>query len=355
MKKSLRNSLLTLLVLTILFSLSVPAIAAEGEAAPFRYRHDPRLNPSAMADVVVDPTAVYGFAPSPKGSLAAYADMDWSDPAFVNGENARQARIAYHESIREMYKILDELSAEGKSAEEIAKVVSPMRNEIRLAAYDNDPEGLEIAKARNLERYGHEEGPLPEELYAQYGSWETVIDKAFSVNSGMDACLGLYDEYYEVYLAAGQIAPESETAASREYAVAAFLSAAQGLDAGAGESALEAFADAAEIHDWYRTELTAAVSAGILQGYGDSTLRPQSTIRRIEAFVLLSRCLPELQATGEAIPFTDLPAWAKDDVDRLSAAGLVQGSGSGVLGANDLLTVEQVNTLLLRCRALSLT
>ncbi len=353
MKKNVKASLLLLLALTILFSLSVPALAAESDAAPFRYRHDPRLNPETMEDVVVDPTAVYGFAPSPNGSLAAYAEMAWSDPAFVNGENARLARIAYHESIREMYTLLDELTAAGKSAEEIAKVVSPKRNEIRLAAYDNDPEGLAIAKARNLEKYGHEEGPLPEELYAQYGSWETVIEKAFSVNSGMDACLGLYDEYYEVYIAAGQIAPERETAASREYAVAAFLSASKGLDAGAGAGALDAFSDAAEIHDWYRAELTAAVSAGILQGYGDGTLRPQSTIRRIEAFVLLSRCLPELPETGEAVPFTDVPAWAKDDVDRLSAAGLVQGVGNDLLGANDLLTVEQVDTLLLRCKALS--
>ena len=352
MKKSARNSLLVLLVLAILFSLSIPAIAAEGETAPFHYQHDPRLNPAAMADIVADPTAVYGFAPSPNGSLAVYADMDWSDPAFVNGENARQARIAYHESIREMYKILDELAAEGKSAEEIAKVVSPMRNEIRLAAYDNDPEGLAIARARNLEKYGHEDGPLPDELYAQYGSWETVIEKAFSVNSGMDACLGLYDEYYEVYLASGQIAPERETAASREYAVAAFLSAAKGLDTGAGIGELEAFADAAEVDEWYRAELAAAVSAGILQGYGDGTLRPRGTIRRVEAFVLLSRCLPVLPAAGEAIPFTDVPAWAKDDIDRLSAAGLVQGYGNNVLGANDPMTVEQVKTLLQRCSAL---
>ena len=36
-----------------------------------------------------------------------------------------------------------------------------------------------------------------DELYAESDSWETVIAKAFSTNSGMDACLGLYDDYYE--------------------------------------------------------------------------------------------------------------------------------------------------------------
>ena len=89
--------------------------------------------------------------------------------------------------------------------EEIARAVSTLRNELRMAAYDGDPEGLEAMKARNLEKYGHEEGPLPDELFEQYGSWEMVLEKSFSVNSGMDACLGLYDDYYDLYVLAGQV------------------------------------------------------------------------------------------------------------------------------------------------------
>ena len=89
----------------------------------------------------------------------------------------------------------------------------------------------------------------------------------------------------------------------------------------------------------------------MLRGYEDGTLRPGSSIRRVEALVILSRCLPELEPTREAIPFTDLPAWAKGDLDRLSAAGLVEGYGGGVLGADDLLTVEQVGILTARLEA----
>lgn len=353
MKKTVKRGLYLLLILAILLSLSVPVFAAEGTGSPFRYQHDPRLNPRAMEDIVVDPTAVYGFAPSPSGSLAAYAEMDWTDPALVNGENGRLARIAYHESIQELYSLLDELVAEGKSAEEIARVVSPKRNEIRLAAYENDPEGLETAKARNLEKYGHEEGPLPEELYEQYGSWEIVIEKAFSVNSGMDACLGLYDDYFEVYVAAGQLSDESEMAASREYAAAAFANAAGIMAENPDADVLEVYLDAAEIHEWFRTELAEEVSSGILRGYPDGTLRPLGTIRRVEAMVLLSRCLPELKANRKAIAFSDVPVWAKGDIDRLSAAGLVEGYGNALLGADDLMTVEQVSILLGRCRALT--
>ena len=75
-QQHLRLPLALFLCLALLLSastgLALPVYAAEGAQA-FRYQHDPRLNPSAMADIVVDPTAVYGFAPSPDGSLKEYA------------------------------------------------------------------------------------------------------------------------------------------------------------------------------------------------------------------------------------------------------------------------------------------
>ena len=189
-----------LTIISALFILAMSAAAFAGQ------EHDPRDNAHAMKDIVEDETAVYGFKPSAEGSLAMYADMDWSDAEAV--EAGRQERIAYHESLESMYDILKEMTADGKSTEEIARAVSARRNEIRLEAYADDPENLAKLKARNLEKYGHEEGPLPDELYEQYGSWDVVINKAFSTNSGMDACLGLYDEYYDVYVALGQIDTE---------------------------------------------------------------------------------------------------------------------------------------------------
>ena len=208
--KSIRKT--TLILSLALILLSVLCISAFA-SCEFTYKHDPTLNPYAMQDIVADETAIYGFKPNDTGSLKAYADADWSDPDVV--EKGRRDRIAYHESIESMYDILEEMTADGKSVEEIARAVSTKRNEIRLAAYDNDPEGLATVKARNLEKYGHEEGPLPDELYEQYGSWQIVLEKAFSVNAGMDACLGLYDDYYDVYVALGQVEePQPETPSS---------------------------------------------------------------------------------------------------------------------------------------------
>ena len=184
------------------------ATASDAPASDFAYTHDPRNNPKAMADIVEDAAAVYGFRPSTEGSLARYAEIDWTDPVVVEG--GRQERIAYHESIAEMYEMLREMQAEGATTEEIARAVSAKRNEIRIASYANDPEGLARLKARNLEQYGNENGGSPEYFYERYGSWETVIDKSFSTNSGMDACLGLYDDYYDLYVILGQVEPDPE-------------------------------------------------------------------------------------------------------------------------------------------------
>jgi hypothetical protein len=337
--------LILLLCLACVLSAAVlPASAEDPAAVPFRYEHDPRLNPRAMEDIVADPAAVYGFRPSPEGSLKAYADLDWSDPELVNGENGREARIAYHESINDMYSTMNGMLLEGKSIEEIARVISARRNELRLDSYRDDPEMLAAVKERNLEKYGHEEGPLPDELYAQYGSWETVLEKAFSVNSGMDACLGLYDDYYELYVISGQVEDASTAPASREYAVAAFTDAA-GIPLPGSPEALSAFGDRDLASPWYSAELTAAAERGILRGYEDGTLRPREGVSRLEALLLLSRCLPEPEAAGPAPDFSDVPSWAREEIARLSAAGLAPDRGDGVLGAADRLTVEQVDQL----------
>lgn len=190
---------ITFLIALIILMAAVPALALNALA----YVHDPAENPEAMKDIVRDEDAVYGFRPSETGSLKTYADADWSDPETV--EKGRQERIAYHNSIESMYDMMREMRDEGKSTEDIARAVSAKRNELRFESYKDDPEGLEALKARNIEKYGHEEGPLPDELYDQYGSWERVIEKAFSANVGMDACLGLYDDYYDLYVLLGQV------------------------------------------------------------------------------------------------------------------------------------------------------
>lgn len=177
----------------------------------FQYIHNPELNEKAMADIIKNDKAIYGFSPNPdEGSLKQYASYDWTDPDVV--AEAKKNRTEYHQSIASMYTMLDEMKAEGKSTEEMARKISNERNRIRIESYKDDPEGLQKLKERNLEKYGNEDGPTPEYLYEQYGSWEIVLQKAFSVNMGMDACCGLYDDYYQLYIDLGLIEDDNQPA-----------------------------------------------------------------------------------------------------------------------------------------------
>ena len=181
-----------------------PAAEEEPSETAFAYVHDPRENPEAMKDIVENPAAVYGFSPDPDSSrLGPYAGYDWTDPDFVAG--ATEERRAYHESMDTMTDILYRMREEGATIEEMARAVSAERNRLRLASYADDPDGLAAMKQSNLQTYGQEEGPTPDQLFEKYGSWTLVLQKAFSPNMGMDACCGLYDEYYWLYIELGYV------------------------------------------------------------------------------------------------------------------------------------------------------
>lgn len=196
----MKNIVIALMIVVLTITCVEPMYvkASTQETVGYRcvYVHDPRINSRAMEDIVVNPNAVYGFSPDPESKrLGEYASYDWSDPVVV--ENAKQDRIEYLASFDEMYELWNEMSNEDKSVEEIARAVSAKRNELRLELYKDDPEGLEKVKKSNFETYGNENGPTAESLFEKYGSWEKVLIKSFSSNSGMDACLGLYDIQYE--------------------------------------------------------------------------------------------------------------------------------------------------------------
>ena len=183
-----------MLAIVLLLGLTVTA-----ESAAFAYEHDPRENPEAMKDIVENPDAVYGFSPSPDSvRLKDYVNaLDWTDPAQV--AEARAQRQAYHDSMSELYRMIENMLLQGNNVETIARAVSRRRNELRLEVHADDPEGLARVKKSNLETYGDENGPTADSLYEKYGSWQTVLEKALGTNAGMDACLGFYDEYYDMY------------------------------------------------------------------------------------------------------------------------------------------------------------
>jgi uncharacterized coiled-coil protein SlyX len=165
----------------------------------FLYVHNPSCQDYVLIDATYDPNAYFGYKPNETGSLKQFAAYDWTNKDDVI--NYKNERIKYiKENDQRIKELENELRSQNKTIEEIARACSKLRNDIRLEQYKNDPEGLEQIKQRNLEKYGHEDGPQSDELYAKYNnSWEMVLEKCYSTNRGMDACCGVYDMYFYLY------------------------------------------------------------------------------------------------------------------------------------------------------------
>ncbi|WP_284646574.1 S-layer homology domain-containing protein [Paenibacillus silviterrae] len=91
-------------------------------------------------------------------------------------------------------------------------------------------------------------------------------------------------------------------------------------------SAAPAFSDVRGT-DWFYSEIGRAVSAGYISGYEDGTIKPAQTITRQEVAVAVSK-LVKATAADKPAEFKDaseFPAWSKEAIQALTAAGYLNG------------------------------
>ncbi len=144
------------------------------------------------------------------------------------------------------------------------------------------------------------------------------------------------------------MADEAPEYATREYIISEFVQSVGRNTLEESEAVLEIFEDSDKISAEYKDDISRAIVGGILKGYEDRTIRPDEPVSRVEAMVMLSRCVSELSQDEETIEFTDVPNWAKEEITYLSKAGIVKGYGNGKMGAEDYITTEQVGILVER-------
>ncbi len=148
------------------------------------------------------------------------------------------------------------------------------------------------------------------------------------------------------YTATGSGTASSEQYATREEAIAYFIRTVGIERFRTSDRILNKFSDKSKVSYAYKDEVSAAVYSGLIDGYEDKTLRPQEPITRAEGLVILNRALSRTALEERYdITFSDTPAWAERQVNRLAAAGIVKGYGDGTLGAYDYLTLQQVDAL----------
>lgn len=100
---------------------------------------------------------------------------------------------------------------------------------------------------------------------------------------------------------------------------------------------------------WYYDAISIAVKAGYCSGYEDGTFKPDATITRAEAAVMISLAKGLTQNTAAANGFADaanIPAWAKGYVGAVVGAGYMSGRPDGTFDATNTITrAEAVSSL----------
>ncbi len=100
--------------------------------------------------------------------------------------------------------------------------------------------------------------------------------------------------------------------------------------------------------------------ADILQGYPNGDLDEQGPVTRVQALVMLQRAfggLPEPKGDNArsgypASSFTDVPAWAAEELESVFAAGIVTGTTETTFSPGERITREQLDLFLRRTFAL---
>ncbi|RAI88180.1 S-layer family protein [Paenibacillus pabuli] len=106
------------------------------------------------------------------------------------------------------------------------------------------------------------------------------------------------------------------------------------------------FTDVTSSH-WAQAAILAAAQSGSVQGYKDGSFKPDQAITRAEMAVVLQPLLTSAQMTTAPTAFTDVNEhWAQQAVEQLSSAGVVTGYTDGTFRPSQPITRAEAVTML---------
>ncbi|NOU85317.1 hypothetical protein GC102_05900, partial [Paenibacillus sp. LMG 31460] len=99
---------------------------------------------------------------------------------------------------------------------------------------------------------------------------------------------------------------------------------------------------------WAESAIGALRAAGVIEGMGDGSFKPDQPISRAEITVILARVIVVGKVTGD-MHFSDTSSsWARQYIEQLANADIVRGEGDGKFYPNSYATREQSVTMILR-------
>lgn len=98
--------------------------------------------------------------------------------------------------------------------------------------------------------------------------------------------------------------------------------------------------------NWFYKAVATAVAQGYTKGYADGTFKPNATISRAEAAVMIANAAGLAQDEAGAKFSDDIPSWARGSVGAVVKAGYMSGYPDGTFGAYKSITrAEAVSSL----------
>ncbi|MGG1516432.1 S-layer homology domain-containing protein [Paenibacillus oryzisoli] len=103
---------------------------------------------------------------------------------------------------------------------------------------------------------------------------------------------------------------------------------------------------------WAESDIKALVKAGVIDGYPDGTFAPEKNMTRAEfATVIVKAFKLEMKSEGGFVDTAN--HWAKASIETAAAYGIVNGTSANSYGPDDLITREQMATMIVRAAKLS--
>ncbi|MGI2293553.1 discoidin domain-containing protein [Paenibacillus sp. GXUN7292] len=117
------------------------------------------------------------------------------------------------------------------------------------------------------------------------------------------------------------------------------------------DSSVLSFKDEADIPNWAKADIAKMLAAGIVSGYDDQTFRPAAQITRTELSVMAVRALGLPLKDGSSLTFADaeqIPHWAKAYVQAAFEAEIMNGRSNNSFAPTATATRAEAAVIVLR-------